>query len=178
MPIQLNFQAYNLGTGPASATALKTAIKPAGMSFPVTTPQIVQLWNLFLSDPGQQRMSKRLNGALMTSAQRKAQDLATRKYFAHTDPSGYGPNYLARQAGYVLASNYGTGNAANNIESLCAGPSDAAGCWAAWLRSTNHKCHVLGENDFYREQYDVGIGFANVPGSPFTFYWVLHVARN
>ena len=90
----------------------------------------------------------------------------------HVNPDGQGPNYLVRSAGYQLPSEYSTEVNGNNIESIGAGAGDADGMWNAWMASNKHVTHILGKTSFFAEQIDYGIGFAQVPGSPYQYYWV------
>lgn len=88
------------------------------------------------------------------------------------DPDGYGPNKAVTLAGYELPEWWGDDLDANFIESLAAGSPDAASAFNAWISSEGHRIHVLGEVDFFREQTRYGIGYAHVPGSPYTRYYV------
>jgi uncharacterized protein YkwD len=46
------------------------------------------------------------------------------------------------------------------------------------MNSTGHRAHILGLDSFWAEQTDYGIGYANVPGSPYRHYWVVITARH
>ena len=110
-------------------------------------------------------------------AYEKALDMGTRNYFGHTNPDGFGPNFLVEQAGYDLPSWYSQGATANNIESIAAGYTTPAAAWAGWKVSpTGHPDHVLGLNSFWRDQIYYGIGYAYVPGSRYGHYWVFITA--
>ena len=103
--------------------------------------------------------------------------MAARGYFAHTNPDGLGPNALVRQAGYVLPSYYSTEPAANNIESIAAGPATPEAVLQLLLGSEAHRTHVLGLHDFYAAQVEYGIGYVNAPGSKYGHYWVILTAQ-
>lgn len=135
------------------------------------------LLTLLQTDPKQQRPLLRCNAILTRVAQVRALDMAQRRYFSHVNPDGFGPNYLVRMAGYTLPATYGATLTSNNIESIGAGAGDAEQMWHAWLQSTKHSTHLLGANSFYAEQSDYGIGFVQVPGSPYQFYWVFISAK-
>jgi uncharacterized protein YkwD len=134
--------------------------------------QEAQIEELLRNHPNQQRVTLSCNPTLSAVARARAEDMGRRRYFNHIDPDGHGPNYLVRQAGYALPSEYSTAENANNIESIGAGIGDAAGMWNAWMNSGPHLAHLLGTHEFYAAQVEYGIGFASVPGSPYQNYWV------
>jgi uncharacterized protein YkwD len=144
---------------------------------PVCNPntQEQQIAALMASDPGQQRSSLTCHPILAQVARERAQDMVDRHYFDHTNPDGFGPNYLVRQAGYVLPSFYGTAPAANNIESIAAGNPTASLTWAQWMSSPRHRSHLLGTAPFWAEQIEYGIGYAN--GGIYGHYWVVITAK-
>ncbi|MFC1591472.1 CAP domain-containing protein [Thermodesulfobacteriota bacterium] len=127
--------------------------------------------------PGQGRSTMTCNAILAQVARKRAQDMGERDYFSHTNPDGYGPNYLVTQAGYVLPDFYSTARDANNIESIASGYEQADDAWDAWLGSPLHRQHVLGEASFYADQIEYGIGYAYVPGSTYKHYWVFLSAQ-
>jgi uncharacterized protein YkwD len=127
---------------------------------------------LVTEDPDQKRKEIRCNPVLARVARERARDMATRRYFDHVNPDGYGPNYMARAAGYKLPDWYDKSDRANNIESIGGGYKDAYALWRAWLSSEYHRMHVLGTDGFYAEQEEIGIGFYEDPNSPYGTYWV------
>lgn len=135
-------------------------------------PQEQEIANLASQHPEQGRPFMNCDPILAQVARQRALDMGTRNYFSHTNPDGFGPNYLVRQAGYGLPSWYGTANDANNIESIAAGYATASVTWAGWLNSAGHRAHVLGEIQFWADQTNYGIGYAYVPGSIYKHYWV------
>lgn len=143
----------------------------------LSTPQEQELAMLMIQDANQQRVSPTCHPLLAQVARERARDMARRGYFSHTTPEGYGPNFLVRQAGYVLPSYYGTQNNANNIESIAAGSSTASATWQQWMGSSAHRTHLLGLVPFFAEQIEYGIGYANDPDSPFGYYWVVITAK-
>ena len=147
------------------------------ISLPACNPndQEKQIAALMISDPGQQRASLTCHPALAQVARERALDMVNRRYFDHTNPDGYGPNYLVRQAGYVLPSYYGTTLTANNVESIAAGNPTASLTWAQWMNSPGHKVHLLGTVPFFAEQIEYGIGYAS--GGVYGHYWVVITAK-
>lgn len=124
---------------------------------------------------GQQRLVLTRSETLDRCARLKAQDMGNRGYFGHVSPDGEWSNDMARRCGYPLAASYTNGQ--NYIESLGSGYSFAQGVWGAWLTSPGHKAHLFGENDFYREQNEFGVGYAYIPNSEYTYYWVVLFAK-
>ena len=127
---------------------------------------------LLLGHGEQQRPTLVCNPILASVARARAEDMGRRAYFDHVNPEGQGPNYLVRQAGYVLPDGYSQDLKANNIESIGAGPADADTIWNSWMGSEKHNTHLLGKTSFFAEQVQYGIGFVQVPGSPYQHYWV------
>ncbi|HZW05154.1 MAG TPA: hypothetical protein VFF68_14575 [Anaerolineaceae bacterium] len=142
------------------------------------SPQEQELADRFINDTGQQRASLTCDPILAQVARAKAEDLGQRNYFDHVNPDGFGPNYMVQQAGYLLPDWYFQEASANNIESLAGGFGNAQLAWDALLESESHRIHVLGENDFFVEQLDYGIGYAYVEDSQYHYYWVILTARH
>ena len=143
----------------------------------LTAAEEGQLAQLLVQDPQQQRPSLTCNDILAQVAHARAADMAEREYFDHVNPDGYGPNYLVEQAGYILPDFYGNDPTANYIESIAAGNSTAAATWQQWMDSSGHRQHLLGLNDFYKDQIEYGIGYAYDPDSPYRHYWVIITAQ-
>lgn len=99
----------------------------------------------------------RINPTLEQVAQMKANDMATKGYFAHTSPEGLNPWHWFKQAGYDFV--YAGENLAVNF-------SDSAEVDKAWMNSPGHRDNIL--NTKYTE---VGIATANgvYQGRPTTF---------
>lgn len=134
-----------------------------------------QIAEMMRNHPQQMRPSLTCDPILAQVARERAEDMRDRAYFSHTNPDGYGPNYLVRQAGYPLPDFYGNDPAANNIESIAGGYPTAADAFQGWMDSPGHRAHILGEHAFYAEQIEYGIGYA--AGGPFGHYWVVITAR-
>jgi uncharacterized protein YkwD len=135
--------------------------------------QELELEALFRDDPDQQRSSLSRNDTLAQVARARAVDMANRAYFGHETPEGYMANYLVESAGYLLPSYYPDNG--NNVESIALNYLTAADVWAAWSKSAGHRPHIMGEETFYAEQNEYGIGYAeNADGR----YWVLITAKH
>ena len=142
------------------------------------TAEEQELAEFLLTDPGQQRANLTCNPILTQVARERAADLGQRNYFDHVNPDGYGPNYLVKQAGYALPDWYFQEPEANNIESLAGGFGNAQLAWDALLASESHRVHVLGEDSFFLDQIEYGIGFAFVENSQYQYYWVILTAQH
>jgi uncharacterized protein YkwD len=141
------------------------------------SPEEQQIALYMIQHPDQQRSSLTCHPILARVARERAEDMAQRRYFGHTNPDGFGPNYLVRQAGYVLPSYYGTEPDANNIESIAGGYPTAEATWQGWMGSSGHRDHLLGLNSFWAEQIEYGVGYAYDPTSPYGHYWVVITAK-
>ena len=132
-----------------------------------------QVEALFRNDAEQRRQNPTRNDILSQVARARAQDMAQRNYFSHTDPDGHQPNFKVKQAGYLLPDFYPSES--NNIESIGLNYTAPADAWQAWKNSPAHRVHVLGEETFYAAQTDYGIGYAESANGK---YWVLITARH
>ena len=90
-----------------------------------------------------------VNPLLTRAAQLKANDMATKGYFAHTSPSGVTPWYWLSQAGY----RYSTAG-----ENLAVDFIDSSDVHRAWMDSPSHRANIL--NAGYTE-----IGIATATGT-------------
>ena len=126
--------------------------------------------DIMINDPNQQRAFLVCDPILAQVARDRAFDIGTRNYFSHTNPDGYGPNYLVQQAGYILPSYYNQTLTGNNIEPICGGSSTASDAWNAMMGSNGHRSHLLGLDPFFAEQTDYGIGYDHIPGSIYGHY--------
>ena len=87
-----------------------------------------------------------VNPALTRAAELKAQDMATKGYFAHTSPEGKTPWHWLKTAGYEYQ--YAGENLAINF-------SDSKDVTAAWMKSPGHRANIV--KGMYTE---VGTGVA------------------
>lgn len=78
-----------------------------------------------------------INPALTRAAELKAEDMATKGYFAHTSPEGLTPWYWIDLVGYKYQ--YAGENLAVNF-------SDSKDVTEAWLNSPSHKANIVKEN--------------------------------
>ncbi len=74
---------------------------------------------------------------LQAAAQEKANDMATKGYFAHTSPQGLTPWYWFEQVGYNF--DYAGENLAVNF-------SDSQDVTNAWMNSPEHRANILDTN--------------------------------
>ena len=91
-----------------------------------------------------------------------ALDMGERGYFAHDSADGRTPWDRARAAGYTTASG----------ENVAAGYRTPAEVVQGWLRSTGHCQNLMAP-----AARDLGVGLAEVVGSPYRYYWVQMFGR-
>jgi len=140
------------------------------------SPQEQQIFELLRADSGQNRPGVSLDPILCKVARARAKDMATRHFFAHVNPDGVGPNLAVRRAGYKLPNWWGNDPAANYVESIAAGYTNAGSTWSAWMGSPHHKDHLLALNSFYANQTKVGVGYAFNNDDTYKHYWVVITA--
>lgn len=142
-----------------------------------TNPQEDQIADLLRNDSRQARATLQCDPLLAAVARAKASDMAQRNYFDHVNPDGVGPNLLVQQAGRLLPASYSQDPWGNNIESIAAGFDTAEGAWEGWLNSEHHRPHVLGEDPFFVQQTEYGVGYYYDPNSVYHHYWVVLTAH-
>ena len=124
------------------------------------------------------------NDTLARVAERKALDMATRNYFAHVDPEGYGINYYINKEGYRLDSSWLRKPSANFFESCNAGGLTGREAIKMLLEDNGvptlgHRKHLLGLDDWSVTLYDVGIGFARAgEGTQYKTYTCVLIAKH
>ena len=160
----------------AFATLVALATGGAANADAALNSQEQALANLVIANPGQHLGPMQLDATLCAVAHAKAADMAQRRYYAHVNPDGHGPNWLVRQAGYPLPAWWGTDPAANYIESIDASEPTAGDAWNAWMGSPGHKAHILASTAFYRDQTSFGVGYYYDAASPWRHYWVILTA--
>lgn len=115
-------------------------------------------------------------------AQRKAEDMARRNYFAHQDQRNKGMNYYLWQAGYPLPARYSKGDQANEVESIACdteGPTNFIQQLIVdeGIPSLGHRKHLLGLNDYSGlPATQVGIGIAYDARSRYKYYCCILIA--
>lgn len=98
------------------------------------------------------------------AAQRHAEDMLARSYYAHRSPEGDGPGERLEAAGYTLAA---------AGENIARGQYSVAEVLTAWSRSRDHRRNLL--NSSFRH---LGIGMARGKGADgWTVVWVQNFAR-
>jgi hypothetical protein len=131
------------------------------------------------------RHALKWNDTLAKVAQTKAEDLAKNNYFDHVDLKGFGSNYYVAKAGYKLPNGWLDDPSANYIESLAAGSKTPKASIIQLLNDgepdhskAGHRIHLLGMNEFYSNNVDIGIGWVNDPKSKYKTYLVVVIARH
>lgn len=123
------------------------------------------------------------NNYLAVAAQRKAQDMADRNYFAHVDPDGYGMNYFIQNAGYQLNSKWLTNISENYFESISAGSKNPLEAIKDLIIDDGvvglgHRKHLLSIDDFRKPSYDIGIGWGYNMNSQYKTYCCVLIAKH
>ena len=78
-----------------------------------------------------------ISTTLEKAAQLKANDMATKSYFAHNSPEGKNPWYWFEQAGYEFS--YAGENLAVNFD-------DSLDVNKAWMKSPGHRANIMNKN--------------------------------
>jgi len=118
--------------------------------------------NVLVDESNQSRVTNGLpdlevSPLLQQAAQEKANDMATKGYFAHTSPQGLTPWYWFQQVGYNF--DYAGENLAVNF-------SDSQDVTTAWMNSPEHRANILS-TDF--TQIGIATAQGTYEGQPTTF---------
>ena len=118
--------------------------------------------NVLVDETNQSRVANalpdlQLSPVLQEAAQEKANDMASKGYFAHTSPQGLTPWYWFQQVGYSF--DYAGENLAVNF-------SDSQDVTTAWMNSPEHRANILNA-DFTQIGIATAQGIYN--GQPTTF---------
>lgn len=129
------------------------------------------LYRLIRDDKNQGRVKTlmRRHPLLDIAAEKKAQDMATNHYFAHTSPLGVSANQNVRNVAYPLPDWYPANG--NNVESLYIGADEPEDAAKAWWNSDQHRTHVYAQDEFFQNQNCIGVAYAPHPTEPHYGYW-------
>jgi hypothetical protein len=100
---------------------------------------------------------------LTTAARLHSQDMAQRNYFDHDSLDGTKFYERILDAGYE----YSTCG-----ENIAAGYSSPEAVVDAWMNSSGHRANILNSSFC-----DIGVGYVNVPGSAYQYYWTQDFGR-
>lgn len=119
-----------------STAAWQTRVLPSGMMQAAVLPAVL------VDQTNEERVrvgetGLRVSPLLTEAAQAKADDMATKGYFAHTSPTGVSPWYWFDQVNYQYA--YAGENLAVNF-------SDSRRVTDAWMNSLLHRQNILNTN--------------------------------
>lgn len=104
------------------------------------------------------------NDTLAKVAETKVIDMATRGYFAHVDPDGFGINHYLSKAGYSLEASWTKEDKLNYFESIQAGAHDGEDAVKSLIidkysADLGHRKAILGMTTFKAACNEIGIGF-------------------
>jgi uncharacterized protein YkwD len=124
------------------------------------------------------------NDTLAKVAEAKAYDMASRNYFGHTDPDGFGINHYISSSGYKLNAAWTKNKTENYFESIIAQVSGGEDAIRKLIidkdiPSLGHRKHLLGLEKWNASLVDIGIGFARRDsGSTYTNYVSVIIAKH
>ncbi len=144
---------------PATTAAKPSAAAPASANIGAYEQQVVDLVNKERAAAGLPAL--KVNTKLAGVAEKKAEDLRDKNYFAHQSPTYGSPFDMMKQFGISYTS------AGENIAKGQKTPSDVMN---GWMNSPGHRANILNSN--YTE---IGVGY--VTDSNGTTYWVQHFIR-
>ena len=149
-------------------------LKPEKYSDCGLTPEAKSLAELVINDPLQTRPALICNKLLSRVADAKAKEMAELGRVSHIGRSA--ANRRLIEGGYKLAAIYPR-MFENNVEAIAGGIKDPGETWEAFKESLGHRTHLLAENEFYRIQNEIGVGFYKDLNSPHIYYWVIFIAH-
>ena len=134
--------------------------------------QAKQLAQLIINSKHQQREELTCDKQLANIAYLKAQELAKADKIQH-NIDNITPNEFVTQRGIKLPAVYLV--LGNQVEAIQGGTKTAKQAYDSFLNSEQHKAHLLGENEFYKQQTHMGVGFFFDKNKQYEYYWVVYV---
>lgn len=131
-----------------------------------------QLAQLIMSYTGQQRNELMCNNELAKAAEKKARLMAEADKISHYIDNT-SPNELLSAEGIELPHNYAI--LGNQVEAVQGGADSSKEAFENFLTSYYHKQHLLGENDFYAKQNQIGVGYYYDSSKKHEDYWVVYI---
>jgi len=110
--------------------------------------------------------------------------MATRNYYGHIDPDGYGINYFINKSGYKLIPQWTKKKGDNSFESIAAEVENGENAIRTFIidegvPSRGHRNHLLGVGQWNESLVDIGIGFARRDsGSNYKTYVSVVIAKH
>lgn len=124
-----------------------------------------------ITHPKQERLILAQDICLKQMAQGRSLQIA--EEFAHCF-QGDCVNRLVRRV-CILPKEYAENG--NSIESIVGGAKYWYHALEALLRSTKHADHLLGRNDFFRQQKRIGVAYHYAPGTTYEHYYVILISK-
>lgn len=124
------------------------------------------------------------NDKLTKVAEDKVLDMASRNYFGHVDPDGFGINHFINKSGYTLNASWLKEKSTNYFESLAVNTSSGEESVKYLIIDANtpslgHRKHLLGLDEWNASLTDIGIGFARrKSGSKYQTYTCIIIAKH
>ena len=140
---------------PSTATPPEPTSSTNVSSYKLTCEEarFVKLLNLHRQNQGLQPVTVSMQGT--EAARWMANDMGTKNYFSHTEPSGR--DAFQRMASFGFTS---------QAENIAVGNADAQATFCMWKNSAGHNSNMLSASQA------IGIGRAIVSGSQYEAYWV------
>lgn len=135
-------------------------------------PKAIILAKLLIESNGQQRKNLVCNKVLSQVAFEKAKAMAKESMVDH-NINHSSPNQLLTAAGVELPTSYEI--IGNQVEAVSGGKESPQEAFEYFMSSTNHKEHLMGENDFYLEQNQIGVAHYYDIGTRHMEYWVVYI---
>ncbi len=138
------------------------------------SPQEQRLAQLLISDREQRRPALRCHPLLARVARDRVRMLAKAGEVSHHLADGSGPNDYLRAQGYPLWSLF---NGFNQVEVAAGGYDSAVEVFEHFTFSGGHRALLLGEDPYFAQQDEFGVGYHYRWESPHVHYWVVILAR-
>ena len=132
-----------------------------------------KLVQLIKTHKNQQRVVLNCNENLNKIAKIKAQIIIDNQDLWH-DAGNMTPNQLLRKHGFKLPKTYPTFG--NQVEALAGGENTAEAVFEDFINSEPHRNLLLGEDDFFKSQDQIGAAFIKEPSTDHQYYWVVIIA--
>ena len=138
------------------------------------TQQSIKLAQLIIESKYQHRKVLFCNKKLSQAALEKAKLMAKANKVSHRIEHTT-PNQFLRSRGIKLPKKYPLFD--NQVEAIMGGVKTAQQSFDLFMTSSDHKSHLLGENEFVLEQDQIGVGYFKDSESTHVYYWVIYITQ-
>ena len=149
-----------VSAAPRAGAAGDCAVSPSEAAADAEEQRMLSLINAYRQTKGLGPLA--FSPSLNRAAAWMSRDMATKRYFSHTDSTG--------RSAFARMTDCGYTNAMSMAENIAGGHADAAATLEQWKNSPGHNTNLLKA-----DARVAGIGRYSDPATPYRHYWTLNL---